>query len=502
MLPRYRGSRRFVRASGPLVLVLFAGTVAGSARADGNQPVTSVPPSIAVQQAALAAPPPTHLALAPGDVAAPGKQDGGPAMPPPPDLPQMISLDDALRMFRAHGFGLLIADAAVSSAQGVEKSAGAVPNPQLTLGYGRIVDPAFGPACGDQFGCSSNQYTAGLSDNAGIEDGLSGKRHLRIKVAKAALAAARLNRVDAQRTLEFQVKSAYFQVVQARAAYEFSNDLRQASEHELDLNQERLNSGKINEGDFERIRQTMLEAEQAVDTAFQDLRQAKIALSFLLGVRGRVPDFDVDKDALKFSVPPPLATSSADGLLREAFSKRPDLLALGFQEQRARGAIALARRQRFPDVALGVQYTQTGWGNPTASPIVQPPTLSFTLTGNLPVFYQQQGEILQAQSDFATQQLSRGQTAAQVVSDVESAYAGYLGARSLVQRMESALLASARRALDITKIQWLAGKANLTDYLQARTAFIQTSVEYQQDLTSYWTAVAQLEAAVGTELRQ
>jgi outer membrane protein TolC len=68
--------------------------------------------------------------------------------------------------------------------------------------------------------------------------------------------------------------------------------------------------------------------------------------------------------------------------------------------------------------------------------------------------------------------------------------------------MENALLASAKKALDITKLQWLAGKANLTDYLDARQAFIQTNVEYIGDLTNYWTAVAELEQAVGTELRQ
>jgi outer membrane protein TolC len=67
--------------------------------------------------------------------------------------------------------------------------------------------------------------------------------------------------------------------------------------------------------------------------------------------------------------------------------------------------------------------------------------------------------------------------------------------------MESVLLASARRAMDITKIQWLAGKANLTDYLDARQAFIATNVEYLGDLTNYWTAVAQLEQAVGEDLR-
>jgi cobalt-zinc-cadmium efflux system outer membrane protein len=235
-----------------------------------------------------------------------------------------------------------------------------------------------------------------------------------------------------------------------------------------------------------------------VDTAFQNLRQTSVGLAFLLGVRGRVPDFEIDKNALKFVVPAAVATATADTLVRDAVTKRPDLASLGYQEERARASIALARRQVFPDIAVGLQYTQTGSGQYA----IQPPTLGVTLTGNLPVFYQQQGEIIQAQADLATQRLTRGQTASQVVTDVETAYAGYLGTRTLVERMESVLLASARRAMDITKIQWLAGKANLTDYLDARQAFIQTNVEYLGDLTNYWTAVAQLEEAVGTELRR
>jgi cobalt-zinc-cadmium efflux system outer membrane protein len=473
------------------------------ATASTEAPPGATPSSVTSQLAAVGAPATTHPALTNDDATQPQATEGGPALPPPEDLPQMLRLEDALRVFRARGFGILLAEASVVSAEGAERAASFVPNPQLNAGYGRVLNypsngcPGSTPAMPIP-GCSPNQYTIGLSDNAAIEDSLSGKRNLRVKVARSALAAAKMNRVDAERTLVLQVKSSYFTVVQARAAYEFSKDVQQASQHELDLNQDRLTGGKINEGDFERIRQTTLEAMQAVDTASQNLRQAKVALSFLLGVRGRVPDYDVDKETLKFMVPQPIAANTPDGLLKVAFDKRPDLRGLGFQEERAKASIALAKRQVFPDISIGVQYTQTGSGQSA----IQPPTFGVSLTGNLPIFYQQQGEIRQAQADLATQALTRGQTTAQVVSDVETAYAAYVGARTLVERMESALLASAKKALDITKLQWLAGKANLTDYLDARQAFIATNVEYLGDLTNYWTAVAQLEAAVGTELRQ
>jgi outer membrane protein TolC len=40
------------------------------------------------------------------------------------------------------------------------------------------------------------------------------------------------------------------------------------------------------------------------------------------------------------------------------------------------------------------------------------------------------------------------------------------------------------------------------DYLDAQRTFIAANLEYIQDLTAYWTAVAQLEAAVGMEFRK
>ena len=61
---------------------------------------------------------------------------------------------------------------------------------------------------------------------------------------------------------------------------------------------------------------------------------------------------------------------------------------------------------------------------------------------------------------------------------------------------------SAKVALDITRLQWERGAASLTDFLLALQAFISTKVEYYGDLANYWTAVYQLESAVGTSLRQ
>jgi cobalt-zinc-cadmium efflux system outer membrane protein len=419
------------------------------------------------------------------------------AIPPAVALPPQLALDQTLQIVRRQGLDVLLSEAAVQSAEGDFGTAGAVPNPSVNLGYGRVLPP-YDPAktCPQDPGCSANSYTAGISDQAAIEDSLSGKRGLRLRVARAALAAAKMSRADAVRLLEFQAKSAYVQVAQAQRSVAFAKQVQETNVKTLGLFETRLRSGAINEGDVARIETQKLEADQALDQAEVALRQARIALAFLLGVRGPAPEFAVEDRVLDFAVPASLATVDPERLLRVAFDHRPDLIALGYQRASAEGAIALAKRQRFPDITLSAQYTQTG----TSPGSIQPPTLSFSLSAPIPLFYQQQGEIRRAEANYDTQSLQQAKTTAQVVSDVSTAAVGYETARSLIERMEKSLKPSAERAFQITRLQYDKGAATLMDLLDAQRTYIAINVEYLQDLTNYWTAVYQLEQAVGMEL--
>ena len=412
------------------------------------------------------------------------------------ELPEQLSLEQALQVLRTRALDLLIAEAQVRSAEGDVGVAGAVPNPAANVGYGRVLPPYNPDNCGAA-GCSADQITAGISDQAAIEDSLSGKRSLRLKVARNALAAARLSRTDALRTLEFQMKAAYAQVAQAQRALAFAKENQATNVKTLELFQTRYRSGAINEGDLARVETQKLESDQAADQAVETLHQSRYALAFLLGVRGPVSDFVVDDKVLDFAVPSALTNANADRLLRLAFEHRPDLLAQGYQRASAAASIELARRLRFPDITLSAQYTQTGTGQGA----IQPPTLSVGLSAPIPIFYQQQGEIRKAEAAYDTQSLQQAKTTAQVVNDVSLAASSFETSRALVERMEKSLRPSAEHAFQITRLQFDKGAATLMDFLDAQRSYIAANVEYLQDLTNYWTAVFQLEQAVGMELR-
>jgi len=409
-------------------------------------------------------------------------------------IPPALSIDQALALFRKHGFDLIIADAQIESASGDVTAAGAIPNPTASGGFYHsfFTDHAFE---------THNGWSVGIADSNAIEDTLSGKRHLRTRVAEAALAAARMQRADAQRTLELQVKQEYFQAVQAAAALEFAREVAAAADNTFQLNQVRYKSGAISEVDLSKTEAAKLEAEQAVETSGSVLRQSKVALAFLLGQRHGFSEFTVDARQLRFAVPAGLKDATSAALIDRAWNTRSDLRAAAAERERAGSGLALARRLRFPDIGVGAQYQQQGSGDASASAIT-PPTLELSLTATLPLLYQQQGEIRKAEADVRIQDAQLGKLRAQVVAEVETAFGGYQSSRRLVERMEGRLLDRARRTRDLVALQYQKGAASLLEYLDAQRTYIATNLEYLQDLTGYWGAVFQLEAAVASDLTQ
>jgi len=425
--------------------------------------------------------------------------------PPPTELPAVLTLDDALKVFRARGLDLLIAEANVRAAEGSVKIAGAIPNPGWSAGA--VYTPTYNsndPSCAQgATKCTGYGYSVALTDNAAIEDSLSGKRDLRLRVARSALAAAKMTRVDAQRNLEFQLKSAYAQLAQALLGYRFAKRTADSNVVTLEKFKVRLASGAINEGDYARILTQKLESEQALATAAQTLRQARVAVAFLMGVRGVVADFDVPDGFLDFHPRAVVSNATESSLLKLAVQHRPDLISAGYTKASAQSTIDLVKRQRFPDVAVSVGYAGGGWGGLGVNNPSFPPTVSFGLSGTIPIFYGLQGELRQAQAAYDVAALQYAKLVAQIASDVANAFAQERAAREMAERMEGAsgLLAAARRAFETTAMQYDKGAASLTDYLDAYRTFVATQVEQYQDLANYWTAVFQLEQAVGMELR-
>jgi cobalt-zinc-cadmium efflux system outer membrane protein len=423
--------------------------------------------------------------------AAAARAEAQPPSEPAPQLPPVLTLEKALEIFRQRGFDLLVAEAGIVSAEGDLTIASALPNPGLFFSAGKNFQ------CASSQDCTVISYGVGLSDNNLVSNLFTGKRGLRKDVAGAALQAARRSRDDAQRTLEFTLKQSWYQALAAAAQREVARENRDSFLRTRQLNEKRFELGAMNEADLATIQVAHLEAEQALETAEQNLRAAKVAVAFLLGFRRLIPDYALDQKDLDFAPPGPVATTTREALLKDALERRPDLAALTQQVERASSALRLAHRNVFPDIGLGITYSANGSGDTNISP----PNGSINLFFAPPLLYFQGGEIRKAEADLVTQQILRQKVEAAVVSDVETAWGQLQATRKLVERMQASLLERAEKARNLVQVQYEKGAASLLDLLNAQRTYTATRGEYAQDLANYWIAVSLLEQATARGLK-
>ena len=422
-------------------------------------------------------------------VAALGARDAHAEGAPAVVAGQTLSLADAVAQARSRGFDVLLASAGVRAAEAEVRVAGQPPNPALTAGPSRRVD-CFSGSCPSPWG-----VFATLSDQGLIEGAITRKRRLREDVAQRALEAARYGRTNAERVVVAQTKVQYVQTAAAQARLGLTREVAASLEKSVAVNRVRY-PRVIDEGQLARVEQEAMRAEQEVDRALRELRQEQIDLAMLLGSSGPIPELVVDRGVLDFRVPETLASIDKTALLRVALESRADRKQAVAVVAQAEAAITLAERSRFPDVSLLVQYQQLGSGDNAP----QPPTLSVGVGLPLPLFYRQQGEISRAAAERDAALVTRRRLEAVVAADLESAVNTFATARRIVERYESALLERAKRALDITQVQFTAGSATLTDLLDAQRSWVQVNSGYYAELVSYWTAVFLLEQAIGKEL--
>ncbi|MDB4937939.1 MAG: Heavy metal efflux outer membrane protein CzcC family [Labilithrix sp.] len=402
---------------------------------------------------------------------------------------QTLSLAEAVSIARTRGFDLLLASANVHGAEAEVRVAGQLPNPSVTAGPSHRLD-CFSSDCASAWGAF-----ASLSDQGLIEGAITRKRKLREDVAKRALDAARFGRANAERVVVAQAKMQYVQVAAADARLDLSREVAAALQKSVEVNRVRY-PRVIDEGQLARVEQESLRAQQEVDLALRQLRQEQIDLALVLGNTGPIPEIAVDRHVLDFRVPDALASIDTPALLRVAMESRADRKQAIAQVAQAEASVSLAERQRIPDVSLILQYQQLGSGDNAP----QPPTLSVGVGLPLPLFYRQQGEIARASADREGALATRRRLEATVAADLESAVNTFSTARRVVERYESALLERAKRARDITQVQYQAGSATLTDLLDAQRSWVQVTSGYYAELVNYWTSVFQLEQALGKEL--
>ena len=372
----------------------------------------------------------------------------------------------------------------VDEAKASEITAQLRPNPQLSL----TVD-------GTQIAPSNGvwQPFVGTFESAGIDylHERQHKRELRLESAQKSTGIASSGHADLQRTLLFNLRTAFVSTLQAKAVVQLAKDNLGYYDHVLELSRNRFQAGDIAQIDLDRLELQRVQYESDLETAQVNLRTAKIQLLTLLNDRASVEQFDVGGP---FDFNDQLA--EREEFRKIALDTRPDLKAALEAIDKAQTDHKLAVANGSTDPTFGAWYTHNGsFNNPFATS-----TLGVSVSVPLRVFDRNQGEKLRTELDIKRNERLHAAAEAAVLSDVDSGYATLDSTLTLLRPYKATYLQQSVRVRDTVFFSYQNGGASLLDFFNAQAEYRSVQLSYVNLVGSYLMAAAQLNLAVGREV--
>ena len=319
------------------------------------------------------------------------------------------------------------------------------------------------------------------------------KRELRLESAQKGTSIATSQQADLERTLLFNLRSAFVQTLQSKAVLDVSKANLEYYDHVLSVSNEQYKAGDIAQIDLDRLQLQRVQFEADVQTAEVNLRTAKIQLLQLLNDRTPVDQFDV---VGPFDFGEQL--QSLDDYRKVALDARPDLRAALESVDKAKTDHKLAIANGSTDPTFATWYTHNSSNN---NPFGTD-TLGVSVSIPLRTFDRNQGEKLRTKIDIDRNERLRAATEAQVFGDVDSAYAQLNSTLTLLRPYKAKYLQQAVRVRDTVYFSYQHGGASLLDFLNAESEYRSVQLNYVNLVGTYLTAASQMNLAVGREVIQ
>ncbi len=314
------------------------------------------------------------------------------------------------------------------------------------------------------------------------------KRELRREAAQEGTSIATATHADLERTLLYTLRTAFVNALQAKAFFEIAKQDLAYWDKEIGISRDRLKAGDLAKVDLDRILLQRAQYQSDYVNAQVNLRTAKIALLMLLNDRTPVEKFDITGPYDFSNTLQPL-----EQFRQTAMDSRPDLKA-------AVETVVQARTNNKLAIANGTSDPTFGFDIGRNPPL--PSYIGFNVSFDLRIFDKNQGEKLRTRLDIDRADKSRMAAEAQVLSDVDTAYATIASTLDLLRPYKEEYLPQSAEVRDIVTFSYQHGGASLLDFLDAQQAYRQTQIAYVNLIQSYLSAAGQLNLAVGREVIQ
>jgi outer membrane protein, heavy metal efflux system len=352
----------------------------------------------------------------------------------------------------------------VAAARGAAIQAGLYPNP--TVGYQ-----------GDQIGSghTAGQQGAFLSQTIVTH----GKLGLAQAAALADVSRSEAALSQAQSDLAATVRARYYALMTATEAVRIAEEMARTAEALADRLQKLLDSGQpVAPHEVAQARALAAVARGEVIQARNRRVAAATQLATVVGTSA--------VSALPAAMDRPVPAYSFDRLRDRIAADHSELRAAAAQVERAKFQLELARVQPKPNVETHT-YVQHDYQTGT-------PQFGLQVGVALPVFDRNQGNIAQAEANFARASHEVARVRLDLMQRLTEAYERYSSNRRLLDQYRKEILPQQLRAFDGLKkrFEQEPGKVSFTEVVLAQQTLAQTYAGYLNVLSAAWQAVAEL----------
>ena len=399
-----------------------------------------------------------------------------------------LTLEKLIESANSRRADLLAARQRIAIAQGRLTQAGLRPNPILNTEYG---SPRF------LGGEPETDFSAGLSQT--LE--LGGKRDKRIAVARLELERTSSEIAAIERQIATEVRRNYTKAISAARQLDVIDKLRASDAELVRVTEARLGEGDVAPLDLNlvKVESDRLRIQQIQASA--DLESAMLELRLLIGL----DVLETLRIAPQAERPPRLELNLSE-LSGLALRDRSDLRAALIAEKVGTAKVNLAKAGAVPNIAASVRFSRKkgiidlpataggGFARDLSNELI------FGVSLEIPVFNRNQGEIAVAAGERVQAVRQREFLEATIKRDVAIAYRQYRAAAEKLVIYSTQILPKAEANLQTVRSAYGLGDFSIFEVVAEQRRLNENVTGYNQALEDYYTALATLEAAVGSTL--
>ena len=193
--------------------------------------------------------------------------------------------------------------------------------------------------------------------------------------------------------------------------------------------------------------------------------------------------------------------AETEALLRRAEQLNPELRELAERIRKNESQRQLAGLQRWPDVAVGVDYFETGSALNSATPGSGDDPFGVRVMFNLPIWGGKYGAAeREAEHNISAATHALNDRRATLRADLEqAAFELDDAARQLLLYRET-LLPRARETLEVTRAAYRAGTSTVLDLIDIERSLLEFETGYWRACRDHYQSKARLEALIGGKL--